>query len=157
MRPTCSPTTPRSPRTARRSPSRRSPTTTTSTTANLRIIDRQRRRRRHAQYRRQLVYDPNGQFESLAVGETALDVVSYSVDNSYGATSVSQITVTITGENDLPTAQDDHFGAVLPESPDIYLADGGGDLVLLDDGRAISPTTASKAISPPASTLRSAT
>ena len=84
-----------------------------------------------------VVYDPNGQFETLAVGESALDVISYTVNDSYGATSVAEITVTITGENDAPVALDDHFGAATPgagDSLDAFVVNFSIANVLTNDG-----------------------
>ena len=49
-------------------------------------------------------YDPNGQFESLAAGETATDTFTYTVTDSHGASSTKTATVTIHGENDAPVA-----------------------------------------------------
>jgi VCBS repeat-containing protein len=49
-------------------------------------------------------YDPNGQFEWLAQGETATDTFSYTVTDSHGASSTKTATVTIHGENDAPAA-----------------------------------------------------
>ncbi|MDP2401622.1 MAG: Ig-like domain-containing protein, partial [Actinomycetota bacterium] len=48
-------------------------------------------------------YNPNGQFESLAVGETATDTFSYTVTDNHGASATQTVTVTITGANDAPT------------------------------------------------------
>ena len=56
-------------------------------------------------------YDPNGQFESLAVGETATDTFTYTVSDSGGAFDTAVVTVTITGVNDTPTADDDAASA----------------------------------------------
>ena len=53
-------------------------------------------------------YDPNGQFESLAVGETAVDTFTYTVTDGNGGTDVATVNVTITGENDVPVAADDN-------------------------------------------------
>ncbi|WP_156510736.1 FG-GAP repeat protein, partial [Labrenzia sp. OB1] len=47
-------------------------------------------------------YDPNGQFESLATGETATDTFTYTVDDGNGGTTTETVTVTITGQNDAP-------------------------------------------------------
>ncbi len=47
-------------------------------------------------------YDPNGQFESLAVGDTATDTFTYTVSDGNGGTDVATVTVTILGENDAP-------------------------------------------------------
>jgi VCBS repeat-containing protein len=51
-------------------------------------------------------YDPNGKFESLALGETATDTFTYTVTDSHGASATKTATVTIHGENDAPVAAD---------------------------------------------------
>ena len=50
-------------------------------------------------------YDPNGQFESLAFGQSATDTFSYTVTDASGATSTRTVTVSILGRNDAPVAQ----------------------------------------------------
>lgn len=50
-------------------------------------------------------YDPHGQFESLAFGETATDTFAYTVTDNHGASSTNSATVTIHGENDAPVLQ----------------------------------------------------
>ncbi len=52
-------------------------------------------------------YDPNGQFESLAVGEAGEDKFDYEIDDGNGGTATATVTVTINGANDAPTAVDD--------------------------------------------------
>jgi VCBS repeat-containing protein len=47
-------------------------------------------------------YDPNGVFRSLAQGETATDTFTYTVQDSAGATSTAQVTITVTGLDDVP-------------------------------------------------------
>ncbi|MFV1910203.1 VCBS domain-containing protein [Phaeobacter sp. A90-2a-3-a] len=47
-------------------------------------------------------YDPSGAFDSLAVGETATDSFTYTVDDGNGGTSTETVTVAITGQNDAP-------------------------------------------------------
>ena len=54
-----------------------------------------------------LTYDPNGQFEDLAEGETATDTFAYTIADDLGATSTATVTVTITGVDDAPVAVDD--------------------------------------------------
>ncbi|MEQ8752588.1 MAG: Ig-like domain-containing protein, partial [Coleofasciculus sp. G1-WW12-02] len=54
-------------------------------------------------------YDPNGQFESLAVGETAIDNFSYTIDDGNGNTDTATVNITINGVNDSPIANDDNF------------------------------------------------
>src|SRR6056297_1426985 len=55
-------------------------------------------------------YDPNGQFEDLALGEFSVEQFSYTIDDGRGqanSTDQGNVTVTITGGNDQPIAQDD--------------------------------------------------
>ncbi len=54
-------------------------------------------------------YDPNSQFEFLAVGETAIDNFSYTIDDGNGNTDTATVNITINGVNDSPTANDDNF------------------------------------------------
>ncbi|MDF1754813.1 MAG: autotransporter-associated beta strand repeat-containing protein [Verrucomicrobiales bacterium] len=54
-------------------------------------------------------YDPNGQFESLAPGETATDTFTYTIVDDNGATDTATVTVTINGQNDAPTASGDTY------------------------------------------------
>ena len=49
-------------------------------------------------------YDPNGQFNDLAAGETATDSFTYTATDSAGATDTATVTVTINGANDGPSA-----------------------------------------------------
>ncbi|QDU15104.1 Calx-beta domain protein [Gimesia maris] len=51
-------------------------------------------------------YNPNGQYESLALGETATDSFTYTIDDGHGATDTATVTVTIHGVNDDPIAND---------------------------------------------------
>jgi VCBS repeat-containing protein len=51
-------------------------------------------------------YDPNGQFEWLAVGQQTTDVFTYTVSDGHGGTSTAAVTITITGINDPPTISD---------------------------------------------------
>jgi len=57
-------------------------------------------------------YDPNGQFESLADGETGSDTFTYTIEeDSYaGYTDTATVTISITGANDRPVAVDDGSG-----------------------------------------------
>ncbi len=49
-----------------------------------------------------LVYDPNGQFEHLAQGQTTTDSFTYNVENGAGGSDTVVATITIQGANDLP-------------------------------------------------------
>ncbi|MHC0061782.1 beta strand repeat-containing protein [Nostoc sp. UIC 10890] len=48
-------------------------------------------------------YNPNGQFESLAVGTTAADSFNYTISDGNGGTDTATVNVTINGANDAPT------------------------------------------------------
>ena len=52
----------------------------------------------------QIRFVPSADYNSLAVGETAFAVITYTVSDGNGGTSQSTATVTITGSNDTPTA-----------------------------------------------------
>ncbi len=54
-----------------------------------------------------VTYDPNGQYEDLGPGETAIDTFGYTVDDGHGGTDTATVTVTVTGVNDDPDAVDD--------------------------------------------------
>ncbi|NOZ23009.1 MAG: hypothetical protein GXP25_18200 [Planctomycetes bacterium] len=48
-------------------------------------------------------YDPDGQFEALAVGDSATDTFTYTVSDGDGGTDSATVTITINGVNDAPT------------------------------------------------------
>ncbi|MCH7729210.1 MAG: cadherin-like domain-containing protein [Planctomycetes bacterium] len=50
-------------------------------------------------------YDPNGQFESLAAGETSLDSFNYTISDGT-STSSADVTINVTGINDAPVIED---------------------------------------------------
>ncbi|MEO1761224.1 MAG: Ig-like domain-containing protein, partial [Cyanobacteria bacterium J06629_18] len=59
-----------------------------------------------------IVYNPNGQFESLNAGETATDTFTYRVDDGNGLSDTATVTVTINGvdeviNNQPPVANND--------------------------------------------------
>jgi len=53
------------------------------------------------------IYDPNDQFESLDVGETATDSFEYTISDPNGGQDTATVTIKIYGVNDAPTANDD--------------------------------------------------
>ncbi|MDF1720842.1 MAG: Ig-like domain-containing protein [Minwuia sp.] len=52
-------------------------------------------------------YDPNGQFEALAVGASAADSFTYLVQDGNGSTDTGTVNLTVNGVNDAPDAVDD--------------------------------------------------
>lgn len=55
-----------------------------------------------------IVYHPDGRFVALAAGETATDVITYTIEDQHGARATAEARVTIIGSNDLPVAAADH-------------------------------------------------
>ena len=49
-----------------------------------------------------VTFDPNGEFEDLAVGETRETSLAYTLVDADGATSTATVTITVTGANDAP-------------------------------------------------------
>lgn len=47
-------------------------------------------------------YDPNGQFDSLGVGQSAIDTFTYTVTDGDGTTDTATVTITVNGVNDSP-------------------------------------------------------
>ncbi len=54
------------------------------------------------------VYDPNGQFEDLKTGHTAIDTFLYTISDGHGETASAEAVITISGANDAPIAEDDY-------------------------------------------------
>ncbi|WP_129794614.1 Ig-like domain-containing protein, partial [Sphingosinicella sp. CPCC 101087] len=52
-------------------------------------------------------FDPNGQFDDLAVGETRTTGITYTVSDGEGGTDTATLEVTVTGTNDAPVALND--------------------------------------------------
>ncbi|MDH3753219.1 MAG: tandem-95 repeat protein, partial [Acidimicrobiia bacterium] len=55
-------------------------------------------------------YDPDGNFESLAATETAVDTFEYTAGDGNGGSDTATVTITVFGVNDAPTATDDDIG-----------------------------------------------
>ena len=54
-----------------------------------------------------IAYSPNGQFESLKVGQSATDTFTYRVKRGTRTSAPATVTITVGGVNDLPIARDD--------------------------------------------------
>lgn len=55
----------------------------------------------------QVQFDPGRDFDRLALGESEVVVVDYTVRNERGASASSTVTITVTGSNDAPVARSD--------------------------------------------------
>ena len=71
-------------------------------------------------------YDPNGQFEYLAEGETTTDSFSYQLSDPVGGIDTGIATISFTGENDNPVAQDDAIATVPTQSQTGNVFDSNG-------------------------------
>ncbi|MEF8843520.1 MAG: Ig-like domain-containing protein, partial [Haloarculaceae archaeon] len=96
-------------------------------------------------------FDPNGEFEDLAVGESRTTTVSYRVTDSEGGTDTATLTVTVTGVNDAPTTtglgnQTSDDGEAISVDTSTAFSDAEGDDLSytaagLPDGVTINPNT----------------
>lgn len=85
-------------------------------------------------------YDPNGQFESLGTGDSTTDSFQYYIDDGNLGTDIATVTVTISGVNDAPVAQDDAFATDEDTalSGNVFLDNGSGaDLDVESDPLAV--------------------
>ncbi len=56
-------------------------------------------------------YDPNGKFEFIGEGQAGTDTFTYTISDGLGGTGTAMVTITISGLNDPPLAQDDYVVA----------------------------------------------
>ena len=93
------------------------------------------------------IYDPNGAFEDLAVGETTTDTFTYEVTDGHGGQVTQTVTVTLTGSNDAPTVSDiASSGVGFPLVFSGYYASGLAVYSFIDtdgDGRPDTPDSSS--------------
>ncbi|RBW60857.1 hypothetical protein DS909_03135 [Phaeobacter gallaeciensis] len=80
-----------------------------------------------------VIYNPNGAFEALAAGETALDTFVFTVSDGNGGTDTETVSVTITGTNDLPTAQNDFANGLADDTLTFNLTGNDSDPDTTDD------------------------
>ena len=88
-------------------------------------------------------FDPNGDFEDLALNATRDVNFTYEAADSHGAVSnEATVTVTVTGENDGPTAGDQSVGAS-EDGPAATVAFAGDDVDSDDDQSTLTYTLTS--------------
>ncbi len=75
----------------------------------------------------QLVYDPGNTFQSLRVGESAVDTFTYTMVDGGGIAVTATVTMTIVGVNDVPVPTADAAAtvedAVVPATGDVFAND----------------------------------
>jgi VCBS repeat-containing protein len=88
----------------------------------------------------QVQFSPGSDFDHLAVGESQVVTVSYTIEDEHGATSSSTVAVTVTGTNDAPVAHADTAAGT--ENQILSIAVLGNDTDV-DDGAVLSLVSAS--------------
>jgi VCBS repeat-containing protein len=82
-------------------------------------------------------FDPAGQFDFLAAGQTATTSFRYQADAGNGVTGFGTVQVTVVGVNDAPTARPDASAAISAEAPGTFIAVlANDDDVDTDDDRS---------------------
>ena len=74
-------------------------------------------------------YDPSGQFDSLAMGDSDTDAFVYTIDDGNGGTASATVTIEIDGVNDPPVASNDNQvvaegGTLTFPAPGVLVGDG---------------------------------
>ena len=80
-----------------------------------------------------VTFDPNGNFEDLAVGATRDTTLTYQISDGNGGTDTATITVTVSGVNDAPVATDDAFTGVTENDSSAVI----GNALTTDNGSGI--------------------
>jgi hypothetical protein len=75
----------------------------------------------------QVVFDPGADYQYLAVGETASVVLAYTMSDNNDAQSSSTISLTITGTNDGPVAEDDLIASGSQQLTDVDQTGGSNN------------------------------
>ncbi len=100
-----------------------------------------------------ITYDPNGEFEYLAAGETEYVTFTYRAFDDEGAPSnIATVTITVTGVNDAPVANDDPIYTVSEDGPIIT---GNVSQLLANDTDVDNPLplTNAELVTPPSKGL----
>ena len=100
-----------------------------------------------------VTYDPNGMFEYLDDTETAQDVFTYTVSDSQGGTDTATVTITVSGANDAPVANDDTYQVVQDttltvSAPGVLTNDTDADTEALTAGNASTPADGTLTLNP---------
>ena len=88
----------------------------------------------------QVQFNPGSDFDHLAVGATQVVTVNYAIQDQFGATSASTVTITVTGTNDGPVANPD--SATTSENASVLVNVLANDTDA-DDGAVLTVTAAS--------------
>ena len=77
-------------------------------------------------------YDPNGQFNSLSVGQSATETFTYDISDGEGGSDTGTVTITVNGINDAPTVN----GATFSVDENSALGTGVGTVTASDPDAA---------------------
>lgn len=95
-----------------------------------------------------ITFDPAGQFDGLAAGETATTSFRYEADSGSGVRGFATVHVTVIGANDAPTARTDALAAVAANASAVVLPVlANDDDVDSDDDRSTLRVVAAEAAS----------
>ncbi|MHC5112464.1 MAG: cadherin-like domain-containing protein [Planctomycetota bacterium] len=99
-------------------------------------------------------YDPNGQFESLGAGDSAVDTFEYTVIDDDGGSDTATVFITVAGVNDAPMANDDAYDAtedtpLVVGAPGVLAndTDADGDPLSVMDPELVTASNGSLALS----------
>jgi VCBS repeat-containing protein len=100
-------------------------------------------------------FDPNGQYDYLAVGETAEESFTYAISDGNGGSDTATVTITIVGVNDVPVAVDDAYTiqqdtTLTIAAPGVMVNDSDvdGDAIFVDSYDATSQFGGSVSVNP---------
>ncbi|MEN8236923.1 MAG: Ig-like domain-containing protein [Pseudomonadota bacterium] len=95
-----------------------------------------------------VVYDPNGQFEELAVGQMDTDTFEYTITDGNGSFDTATVTVKVNGVNDVPLAIPDVNAFVKEDDPTTTDLMGN----ILDNDSDVDSVLTAQLVSPAAGT-----
>ena len=88
-----------------------------------------------------LDYDPAGQFEMLALGQSTTDSFTYTISDGNGGTDTATVSVAIAGVNDAPEANDDALTVTEDASGSVIVTASDTDIDAGDDPEIVSIDT----------------
>ena len=85
-----------------------------------------------------VLYDPNGQYDALGVGATALDTFTYTIQDQFGAEDTATASVTIQGLNVTPTLDIEDDGTTGTRDIVVAYVEGSGLQSITDVASSIA-------------------
>ncbi|MEM7302364.1 MAG: DUF4347 domain-containing protein, partial [Pseudomonadota bacterium] len=79
-----------------------------------------------------ITYDPNGVYDALGVGQSAIDTYTYTISDGFGGTSSATVTMTIQGLNVAPVLDVEDDGTTVLRDNAVAYAEGAGVVGVTD-------------------------